>query len=727
MAYFDVLSRAGGIQQAYFADPQRLRFFYAGLTASGLSVPATRGSFRPAPTLLLLATRLRLESNGQPLVPGDLDVWKDILRLHHNSNVVSKWEKQTSSLTGPDRLVQGMFALSREFTESGPLQIYMAISELDGRRPPGHRLAWETVRLLAHKFEEFSDQYRIFSEFPELSDESIALFLDTAQRLNSVPLAVRGNALGTFQANVGIWQILARQGQISNSSLNDSWQQLIKPFATIRSAAQLYDAGRASLGELFRFSTGTARGSHDEIIDLLAGPRQNTPEGKQTHRELAGRIRSVLDDQRLVSLDTLFTLGDALAEKARGKQPEEYMILLAGQMRKFEMPQPIFTNGERSEWAAGIYNNHHTDVQMRTDLPKVLKSPTATRAQIDEARGQLASFLRDTLTGMNYAYYEPPGAQALHNNPLFVRSHDFAGETVVGIKALWQAPRLLGQGSPAGGGAHFVGSLADLPYSLAELEQDFISPNSVQALIWKELTPELLTGAILPRWWNVSPLELHAIALYQRTGEELLNASATDDGLRTQVMNILSDRLLPQVSRQVDQALLAGRVSEILPKMMPADTFYLAAEFRHKYPEHPYAVGTASQELQELCRQHPEEVNWKRLSHDFGTPHPSMAQNYGLELLKVAPMPQFSGYSSRFLAESWDSPNLYWARLADEGGYSPVMLNHLVPELTRVMVEKIFATEFEDWPALLRAMHETGEDFRQGRLTSPSRISAVRP
>ena len=190
----------------------------------------------------------------------------------------------------------------------------------------------------------------------------------------------------------------------------------------------------------------------------------------------------MLDDQRLVSLDTLLTVGDGLAEKARGKQPAEYVILLAGQTREFEMPRPIFTNGERTEWAAGIYNNHHTDVQMRTDLPKVLKSPTASRAQIEEARGQLASFLRDTLVGLNYAYYEPPGAQALHNNPLFVRSHDFAGETVEGIKTLWQSPELMGEGSPAGGGAHFVGSLADLPYALAELEQDFISPDNVQAL-----------------------------------------------------------------------------------------------------------------------------------------------------------------------------------------------------------------------------------------------------
>ena len=726
-AYFDVLSRANGTRQAYFTEPHRLRLFYAGLRAPDPSAPATRGFYRPAPGLLLMVTRLQLDSKGEPLVPGNLAVWKDVLLEGHTATLVRRWGRQTPRLTDADHLLQVMFAMSRASTDSGPLQTYLALSELDSRRSPENRLSPPTVRLLARKFEEFSDQYRVFSEFPELSDESIVLFLDTAHALSNLPGPARGNAFGTLQANVGIWQILARQGEISNSHLNESWQQVVKPFATVRSAAQVYDAGRSSLGEIFRFSTGKARGSQDEIIDLLAGPRQSSAEGREMHREVAARIRSVLDDQRLVSLDTLLALGDALSDKQRGKQPADYMILLARQTREFEMPRPIFTNSERTEWASGIYNNHHTDVQMRTDLPKVLSSPTASRAQIEEARGQLSSFLRDALVGLNYAYYEPPGAQALHNNPLFVRSHDFAGETVEGMKTLWQAPELMGQGSPAGGGAHFVGSLADLPYALAELEQDFISPDNIQALIWNQLTPELLTSAILPRWWNVSAVELHAVALYQRTGEELLVASVKDEGLRSTVLNILSSRFLPGRLNQIEQAMRAGRISEMLPEIAPADTFYLAAEFRQKYREQPGVYGTACQELQDLYREHSEQVSWKRLSHDFGTPHPSMAQNYGLELLNVAPMPPFSGYSSRFFAESWDSPTLYWARLADEEGYSPVMLNQLVPVLTRMMVEKIFATDFEDGPALLRAMHETGEEFRKGKLTSPPRISSARP
>jgi hypothetical protein len=726
-AYFDVLSRTDAKRQEYFTDAHRLRLFYSGLRSPDSSQLATRGSFRPAPWLLLLVTRLQFDDKGAPLIPGNLAKWREILVHGQDASLVRKWARQNGNVNDPEQLIKVMFALSRAVTESTPLQIYMATSELDSRRSPEHRLAPKTVTLLANHFVDYSAQYRVFSEFPALNDQSITQFLDTATGLNNLPMTYRGNAFGLFQAELGIWQILARQGQISNSQLNESWQRIIQPFATIRSSAQLYEAAHTSLGELFQFSTGKPTISQDKLIELLAGPTPVGAAAKQMHQESVGKIRSVLDDQRLVPLDALVKVGDALTEKEHGKQPEEYQILLASQTQEFEMPRPIFTMGERDQWAAGIYNNHHTDLQMKADLPKILKSETVTARQIEDARGRLASFLRDTLVGLNYAYYEPPGAQALHHNPLLVRSHDFSGETVGGVKTLWQEPQLFGQGLPAGGGAHFVGSLVDLPYALADLEQDFISPDSIQALIWKAVTPELLASAIVPRWWNVSPAELHAIALYQRAGEELLTASAKDEHLRGEVLAILSERMLPQQSKQLVQALSAGRVSELLPKMMPADMFRLAVEFREKHPDQSGGFGSASQELQELSQHHPEQVDLRRLSQDFGIPHPVMAQNYGIELLNVRPMPPFSGVANRFLAESWDSPNLYWARLADERGYPPVMLNHLAPELTRRMVERIFATDFEDWPALLRAMREAGEDFRAGKVEIPATMSASRP
>ncbi len=362
-----------------------------------------------------------------------------------------------------------------------------------------------------------------------------------------------------------------------------------------------------------------------------------------------------------------------------------------------------------------MYNNRHTDMQMQTDLTKILKSP-ASRDQIEEALGKLAPFLRDTLVGFNYAYYEPPGAQLLRTNPLFVRSHDFAGETVGGIENLWRAPQLFGEGTPAGGGAHFVGSLADLPYALSEAEQDFITPENVQALIWREAVPELLTDSVFPRWWNVSRNELHAVALYQRAGEELLSAAETNEDVRGKVVNILSERMAPAIVAHVEDKLSQGEANRALMLVTPGDLFRLTAEYRTRYPQDGKVWGSAGKELEQLNQTDPTATNWQQISRDFGIPHPRLAQTYERQLLGVEPFPAFAGYSSRLMAESWESNNLYWARLADEVGYPPVMLNILAPQLTRRMVEKIFATDFEDWPALLRAMHEAGNDFRSGKM-----------
>jgi len=724
-AYFDTLSRLNPTQQAYFADPHRLSHFYEALRGKDISPGPARPVFRPDPELLLLVTRLRLDSTGQPSVPGNLEVWEQILRRKSDSKVVRQWAKHVSHWKNPEQLVEAMFAFSRQSSDDGPLQIYLMLSAIDSARPREQRLSPETVRLLADKFSRYGNQYLIFSEFQSLNDASIKHFLGVADALDRISnLTLRANALGIFQANVGLWEILARQGQISPSNLNDSWQRVIGPFAPgIPSSSKLFDAGRASLQELCRAAADRANLSQDELIAQLAGPTQSHPEGQQVRQELANRIRSVMDGQRMVSLDTLLALGEGLNQLAQGKSEAGTLIPLAGQLREFEMPRPMFTSSERSEWAAGFYNSRHSSLQTRTDLTKIIKAAPNSRKELAEARGLIVPFLRDTLVGLNYAYYEPPGAQILHNNPLFVRSHDFSGEMAMGGGQSWHVPHVFGSGLPAGGGAHLAGSLADLPFVLAEAEQDFIVPENIQALIWHELVPGLVSSATLPRWWGVTRNELHAVTLYQRTGEELLAAGARDEKLRRTVLDILSERMVPQRSERMEKALQEGAVEEALSMVMPGETFYLAAEFRQKGSGQSNHWGKAGEELEDLSVRYPAEVSWKRLSQDFGVPHPALAQSYTRELLSVKPFPAFMGYSSRLLAESWDSNNLYWARLADELGYPPVMLNRLVPELTYRMVEKIFATDFEDWPAMLRAMRETGEEFRRGKIASLPKVA----
>ena len=716
-AYFDSLARATPDEQSHFTEPTRLRRCYEALRGKDVRLGATGSVFRPDPDLLLLITRMPWDADGQPHVPGNLGVWKDILNRRSNVELARGESLRVKSWNDSEGLLEGLITFSRARTNEGPTNVYLALSALDARRPAGRRLSPQTVELMADKFSEFSDQYLVFSEFPALTDESIALFLNTAGALGRITdHTLRGNAMGIFQANVGLWQILARQGEIPPEKQDATWEHTVRPFARISSAPQLFDAGRKSLDGISLASADNSRTNQSALIESLAGPAQSSRAGQQIHAQVADRIRTAMDDQRLVSIDTLFALGDGLHAMEMGTSTGSALIPLAEQLREFQMPRPIFSKGERTEWAAGVYNSRHTELQMRTDLAKVIES-FKPGERVADARGELVPFLRDTLVGMNYAYYEPPGSQALHNNPLLVRSHDFSGETILGMEEmLWQSPRLIGTGLPAGGGAHLVGSLADLPYVLGRMEEDFLSPENVQALIWSDLVPGVIANAVMPRWWDVTPNELHAVALYQRAGEELLAASAADKESQDRVLGILSDRMTPQEYDRLASALQNSHLADVSASITPADCFYLTAEYRRKFAGQVTTWGSAGQELENLSSKYPAEVSWERLSRDFGIPHPILGQTYAPELIDTAPFPIFEGYSSRLLSETWDSPNLYWARLADEMGYAPVELNRLVPMLTRRMIVKIFATELDDSPAILRAMREAGDEFRRGQL-----------
>jgi hypothetical protein len=648
-SYFDSMARASLSQQAEFAKGQRLRGYYAAFVSAGNSPEAAvRLAFRPAPALMVLVTRMQWDANGDPHVPGGLGAWSEILRQNSDAKAYRRWSKHSPGPDTADQLAEAMFAFSRLETDSGPVQSYLCLTELDNRRATGHKLSNATAVLLANRYPDYGDQYLLFSEFPELSDESISKFIATADSVTKISdHAVRGNAMGIFQANVGLWQILARQREINTAQLNASWLSVIKPFATVANASQLFSAGRDSLDQVFRAATGRGDGTQEELINLLAGTHQTTAEGQRVHTEIANKIRLVTEDQRLVSLDTLFALDDGLKNPDKGPEAKARLAALAGELREFEMPQPIFTSSERTNWAAGTYNNHHTEVEMRADFMKAVGT-ARTPAQIDSARGQLTTFLRDTLVGFNYAYYEPPGSQVLHNNSLFVRSHDFSGETVMGVEHLWRASRLFGVGSPAGGGAHLIGSLADLPYILAETEQDFIAPDHVQSLIWQQFVPEVLSGAVVPRWWNVNPNELHAVALYQRAGEELIT-SANDDDDRAKVVTVLSERLSPERRSVLEQTLKSGHSTEVLNGISPADSFYLAAEFRKRYPASLTHLSPAGRELDSLVQSHKDELNWDRLSSEFGIIHPVFTQTYALELINVRPFPSLGGNYSRLM------------------------------------------------------------------------------
>ncbi len=714
-AYFDVVSRLNQMQQAHIVEEPRLKRLYAAYRSTA-NPDAAYGIFPRNANLLILLASLRWNADGEPEIPGTQEFWQEVFS---RKNIEERERaKLAHCCDTPERTLEAMVASSRTEFDNSPSAIFLTLSSVNTARPSERPLSRETQQLIASKFSRYNGWFPIFAEFPSLDDASIGQFVAAGDRIDAISnSALRSNALGTFQAEIGIWQILARQGEIPVEKQNSSWQGTIQPFIGISNSLQLFDASRMALQTILTASTGRANISQDDIIDALAGPNQETPDGQRVHHELAEKIDAVMDDQRLVSLDTLFGLYDGLTQMAHGAHNGDSLLSLAGNLKEFEMPRAIFTGGERADWSPLVYTSRHAELQIRNNLTKIIQS-AHTPSQLEDARGQLTPFLRDTLVGLNYAYYEPPGAAVLHSNPLFVRSHDFSSVSIQGIGNIWGDSILIGVGATAGGGAYLVGSLVNLPYALAATEGELISPKNVQALIWKEAVPDLLLDAILPRWWTSSRTEMHAAALYQRAGEELFTASASNPQLQSTVLGILADQMTPDRREWIHRSLETPETAiSAASRMLPSELYYLSVKFRQLYPDQASDFGQANRELSDLVRESPTETTPQRLSVDFGVPHSVLLLSNCRLLLNMKPSPAFAGYANRLLAQSWESNNLYWARLADEMGYSPVMLNVLVPALTRRMVVNIFASTIDDWPALLRAMQETGDEFRTGKIT----------
>jgi hypothetical protein len=294
----------------------------------------------------------------------------------------------------------------------------------------------------------------------------------------------------------------------------------------------------------------------------------------------------------------------------------------------------------------------------------------------------------------------------LYTNPLFVRGHDFIG--LQGTIATWKDTELLGSGWPSSGGGKLVGSVVSLPYALAEAEQNFLIPSREQALIWGDLVPQLLVTATVPRWWNVTPAQLHWVALHMEYAETLLAESALNAGRRQIVLDALAQYAPPARVAQIRGLLELGAVNTALERVMPSELFAVARDLAADSSDSPLAA-----EIRREAAETPRQLNYDAISRAFGTPKPTLANSYSPELLGLRTFPTLMGYSSRILAESWESNLLYYAALADQLYLSPSELNVLVPDWTRQTVERIFATNLEDWPALLRSLRLVGEDVRE--------------
>ncbi len=658
---------------------------------------------------MLLTARLRV-ADGKPLIPGGLDIWKKLFTDSPNGKYDGKLTKAAIGWKESDDLLEALFGLSRKAVENEPLKIFLAISDLERHR--AKPLAPATVDRLARAWRNYGAQYALLNESSALSDKSILAFLDTAQRISAVGDNVaRADAAGMMQALASLWQVFVRHRLIPESSADATFKQILQPFMTGKNVRDLFDAGRGGVNVLLRAASVPADANpHDRLMDLLAGAV--APKDDDTHQLLLAEMMKIFEAQKLVQVKTLFDLADHLESLSKGEKLNTALLnRLAARVSDLNLPKASLSSQERNSFAFGYWTEKHLDAQRKLNFRSVVEKAAGDPERLKDARGLLAPLLRDTLVGLLYVHYAPPGAQILYTNPLFARSHDFIG--IQGNNQTWKGTEVLGSGWPSSAGGRLVGSLAQLPYALAEAEQNFLIPTREQALIWGDLVPQMLVSAKLPRFWRVEPVQTHFIALHLRLGESAVATAALDESLRDKLMDELDDLAPPARVRLVGDYIAAGMVREALEHVTPAELYALG----HQAVATNLAVGfNGAARIKSLAQAHPTLCDPVAISEAFGTPKPTLANRQRPELLNLRTFPTLMGYSSRILAESWESNNLFFAALADELSLQPSQLNILLPEWTQKTVEQIFATHLEDWPALLRSMRVIADKVRADTL-----------
>lgn len=701
---YDALARIRGPVRDYLTDPARLKRFYAAVRGKVTSPGPARPVFRSNTDMMLLTTRLLLDPNGKPHVPGNMEIWKNLFVNHPHGKYDGKLTRAATSWKDPDDVLEALFALSRKAVENEPLKIFMAMTDVDRNRVKPLEPA--TVDRLARSYRQFASQYSIFSESPALSDKSIIAFMDTAETINKLhdPL-LRADTAGIMQALVALWQIMVRQQSLPGAKADAAFAAIVEPFAALKGNRDLFDAGRNGVKVLLTATGGaTPAQAQDRMIDLLSGSAESAD--VESHTLVVQDMVRILESQRILGLDLLLQMADNLEAVAKGeKLNTQLMNRAAARLGEIAAPRASLTSTEKNALGFGYWTEKHIENQRKVNLRAAFDIKVLEKKEL---RGLLAPMLRDTLVAFVYAHYAPPGAQILYTNPVFVRSHDFLG--VQGANHTWRQTEMFGTGWPSNGGGRLVGSLAGLPYALAEAEQNFLIPTQTQALIWGDLVPQMILSAKIPRWWNVSATQMHWVSLHLGYGQTLIAESALDPELRKQVLEALAVYAPPSRTREVAQLIEQGNIRGAADRVTPSESYAIARELSTSASA-PASCDLA--EIKRLAAEQPETVNYAAISRAFGTPKPTLSNSYQPQLLALRTFPTLMGYSSRIMAESWESNTLYWAALADETHVMPSQLNVRIPEWTRKLVEQIFASHLEDWPAVLKSLRAVGDEVRR--------------
>ena len=328
-----------------------------------------------------------------PKVPGSAALWQDICKAEQVAPTSVQVQKFTQQRQHPDQPAGKPGGLHQCLDERWA-DADLSDAERNRCWPSSRSGVCPMPRrdCLPSMFDDLNSWYPIFVEFPALDDASITQFHPDSDRVNGIQNPIlRVNVLGSLQAEIGIWQILARQKQIPGRQPED-----------------LVAEGRSALLSRGQFKSSSSRPRANRSR-LPGGSRRQCQSDAGSNGRSACRVR-----RRVIPRPCVFI------RKCRARCGRYWTISIWFQWirslgsttgwGKWSMALRLATacSSSRGICASSscrgpflrpvsvlhghpyVYVNRHAELQVRTDLTKVIKTP-GTPAQLEVARARLRS------------------------------------------------------------------------------------------------------------------------------------------------------------------------------------------------------------------------------------------------------------------------------------------------------------------------------------------------
>ena len=239
-------------------------------------------------------------------------------------------------------------------------------------------------------------QYALFSDVPTVTDGTIIAFLDAARANSQMrDFALRGDAAGTLQALTAFWQIFVRQGNIAPGDADPALAAVVRPFAKIQNAREVFDAGQKAFARCSTRRKLRRCGGFDAGSDARSAGRDEADRGSRpdldAQQQMLQDMTRAFEAQRLISLETLFTLADRLESAASGQKTDATeMAKLASKITEVQLPRNSLTTRERTEMSAGYYSERHIDAERKANLRSLIDRAGSDPQKLREVRAALA-------------------------------------------------------------------------------------------------------------------------------------------------------------------------------------------------------------------------------------------------------------------------------------------------------------------------------------------------